>query len=80
MFYNIDPCCVSVTAASSQEEREGRTFLHFKLSFQKDTESQSGKVEKVHLDLTPQEFFKVLHEMERAKNNLEALIGSSATN
>ena len=69
-----------MTAASSQEDREGRTFLHFKLSFQKESEGTSGKVEKVHLDMTPQEFFKVLHEMERAKNNLEALIGSSATN
>ena len=35
--------------------------------------------EVVHLDLTPKEFYKVLHEMERAKNNLEALVGSSSS-
>jgi hypothetical protein len=39
-----------VTAASSEEDKEGRTFLHFKLAFEKASkEGQGKKVEKVHL-------------------------------
>jgi len=71
---NNDFFLVLVTAASSSDESSGRTFLHFKMLMEKS----SGKSETLHLELTPKDFYKLLHEMERAKNNLEVLIGSSA--
>ena len=66
---------ITVTAASSNEDSSGgRTFLHFKMLMQ----NNSGKTETVHLELAPVDFYRVLHEMERAKNNLEVLVGSSS--
>jgi hypothetical protein len=42
-------------------------------------QNNSGKPETVHLELAPSDFYRLLHEMERAKNNLEILVGSSST-
>jgi hypothetical protein len=64
-----------VTAASSNDESTGRTFVHFKILTEN---GKTGKNETIHLDLSPKDFYKLLHEMERAKNNLEVLIGSSS--
>ena len=62
---------IGVTAASSDEDTTGKTYVHFKL-----VNGEEGD-ESLHLELTPSDFYRLLHEMERAKANLQALAKTS---
>ena len=62
-------------AASSQhggdDVAKGRTSIHLSLDL-------SEKKEKIHLDLSPDEFYKLSLELEKAKYQLEALFKGSS--
>lgn len=55
-----------VTAASSEMDRVGTTFLQLKLVI-----SKGSSLENVWMELTLPQFYAFLHEMERAKASLE---------
>ena len=63
----------SVTAASSNDEGVGKTKLNFKYVMENEGEKQN-----VIMQLTPKEFYKLLHELDRAKGNLQSLTAGSA--
>ena len=52
----------------------GKLWLHFKL--------ETNKNKPVHFEVNPQDFYKLLQEMERAKGHLESLssIASNVNN
>jgi len=58
---------VGVTAASSDSETVGSAFVRLKL----DLEETKDKL--VTLDLSPKEFFSLLHELESAKFCLQSV-------
>ncbi|XP_074645485.1 COMM domain-containing protein 7-like [Tubulanus polymorphus] len=55
-----------VTAASSEIQKVGNTFIQLKLVINK-----GNKMENVHMELSLPQFYSFLHEMERAKTSLE---------
>jgi hypothetical protein len=57
-----------VTAASSDEKKVGTTFLQVKFTLDRGTET-----EDVFMELTLQQFYQFLHEMEKAKTSLEIM-------
>ncbi|XP_013786500.1 COMM domain-containing protein 7-like [Limulus polyphemus] len=59
-----------VTAASSEINQVGNTFLQMKLVIDKG----NGQVENKFLELSLAQFYSFLHEMERAKTSLEFLV------
>ena len=59
-----------VTTSSSKEDLRGRTSVHLSLDL-----SQTGKL---NLDLSPQDFYKLCLEMEKAKLQLEMLLKTSS--
>ena len=63
-----------VTAASSNDDGVGKTKLNFKYVMESD-----GKKQNVIMQLSPQEFYKLLHELDRAKGNLQSLTGGSTS-
>jgi len=65
---------IAVTAASSNDDGVGKTKLNFKYVMENEGEKQN-----VIMQLTPKEFYKLLHELDRAKGNLQSLTGGSAT-
>ena len=65
-------CLIIVTAASSNDDGIGKTKLNFKYTMERD-----GKRHGVIMQLSPQEFYKLLHEMDRVKGNLQSLTGGS---
>ena len=65
---------ILVTAASSNDDGVGKTKLNFKYVMENEGEKQN-----VIMQLTPKEFYKLLHELDRAKGNLQSLTGGSAT-
>lgn len=54
-----------VTASSSSVGMPGQAFVHLKLSF--------DKKDPVHLSLCAEDFYKMMAEMERVKNNIQIL-------
>lgn len=56
-----------VTAASSELNTVGNTFIQIKLVVNKG----GNKIENVYMELSLPEFYSFLHEMERAKASLE---------
>jgi len=40
---------------------------------------KNGQQEAVHMELSPKEFYELLHEMEKAKTNLQSLTGGRWT-
>ncbi|PIK41682.1 putative COMM domain-containing protein 7 isoform X3 [Apostichopus japonicus] len=56
-----------VTAASSELNTVGNTFIQMKLVVNKG----GNKTENVYMELSLPEFYSFLHEMERAKSSLE---------
>jgi hypothetical protein len=60
--------CFAVTAASSDEKKVGTTFLQVKFTLDRGTET-----EDVFMELTLQQFYQFLHEMEKAKTSLEIM-------
>ena len=63
---------ISVTAASSKDDGIGKTKLNFKYVMER-----GGKTQNVIMQLSPLEFYKLLHEMNRVKDNLQTLTGGS---
>ncbi|GAB6033497.1 COMM domain-containing protein 7 [Chamberlinius hualienensis] len=55
-----------VTAASSECNKIGSTFLQLKLVINK-----GDRLENVHMELTLPQFYAFMHEMERAKASME---------
>jgi len=56
-----------ITAASSEVGKIGSAHLHLKLVLDKG----NSTTEEVYMELTLQQFYQFLHEMQRAKSNLE---------
>lgn len=65
-------CFFIVTAASSNDDGVGKTKLNFKYTMERD-----GQRHGLIMQLSPQEFYKLLHEMDRVKGNLQSLTGGS---
>jgi len=63
---------IAVTAASSNDDGVGKTKLNFKYAME-----CGGEKQNVIMQLSPQEFYKLLHEMDRVKGNLQSLTGGS---
>eukprot|EP00794_Sanderia_malayensis_P017465 gene17465-19212_t len=58
-----------VTAASSEMKKVGNSFLQLKLVVSKGSDS----MEEIFMEMSLQQFYTFLHEMERAKANLDLL-------
>ena len=59
--------CTAVTTSSSQGDvGKGRTLVHLSLDL--------SKKEKLDLDLSPDDFYKLCLELEKAKYQLEVLV------
>ncbi|PSN46700.1 COMM domain-containing protein 7 [Blattella germanica] len=58
---------LGVTAASSKERQAGTTYLHFKLLL----DIGDGKFKSVYMEMSLAQFYGFLHELEKAKNNLD---------
>nr|CAD7576382.1 unnamed protein product [Timema californicum] len=56
-----------VTAASSEDNQLGTTYLHIKFM----VESGDGKVENVFMEMTLAQFYDFLHQLEKAKEMAE---------
>ena len=63
-----------MTAASSNDDGVGKTKLNFKYVME-----SGGEKQNVIMQLNPQEFYKLLHELDRAKGNLQSLTGGSSS-
>ncbi|KAK0172188.1 hypothetical protein PV328_005536 [Microctonus aethiopoides] len=57
-----------VTAASSECDRVGKTFLQLRLLL-----DDGGKTTDVFTEMTLSQFYKFLHDLEKAKNSLDIL-------
>ncbi|KAF4520875.1 hypothetical protein B566_EDAN007056 [Ephemera danica] len=57
-----------VTAASSEASQIGLTYLHLKLVLR---DPNSSKLTTVCLEMTLPQFYLFLHELEKAKANLD---------
>ncbi|XP_022302124.1 COMM domain-containing protein 7-like [Crassostrea virginica] len=57
-----------VTAASSEVDKVGNTFLQVKLAI-----NTGNGIKNTHMELTLPQFYSFLHEMEKAKASLEYL-------
>ncbi|XP_073968017.1 COMM domain-containing protein 7 [Bombus fervidus] len=58
-----------VTAASNESDNMGKSFLHLKLKLE-----ENGKTRNVFVEMTIGEFYKFLHDLEKAKCNLDLLL------
>ncbi|CAD1477587.1 unnamed protein product, partial [Heterotrigona itama] len=57
------------TAASNESDNMGKSFLHLKLNLE-----ENGKTRNVFVEMTISEFYKFLHDLEKAKCNLDLLL------
>ncbi|XP_078032554.1 COMM domain-containing protein 7 [Augochlora pura] len=58
-----------VTAASNESDNIGKSFLQLKLDLEED-----GKGNTVFVEMTISEFYKFLHDLEKAKTDLDLLL------
>jgi len=58
-----------VTAASSDSDSIAKSFLQLKLRLDND-----GKIKNVFTEMTIAQFYKFLHDLEKAKCNLDLLL------
>ncbi|XP_076284662.1 COMM domain-containing protein 7 [Lasioglossum baleicum] len=58
-----------VTAASNESDNIGKSFLQLKLDLEED-----GKPNTVFVEMTISEFYKFLHDLEKAKSDLDLLL------
>ena len=58
-----------VTASSSEMNKVGNSFLQLKLVVSKDSDS----TEDIFMEMSLSQFYTFLHEMEKAKANLDLL-------
>eukprot|EP00731_Ephydatia_muelleri_P002388 Em0001g2388a len=63
---NYSQTQVPVTAADSDMKKVGNNFLQLKLVLNK-----GGKTEDVFMELTLNQFYSFLHEMEKVKSSLD---------
>lgn len=57
-----------VTAANSESDNVGKSFLQLNLQLDVD-----GKPQHIFAEMTIAQFYKFLHDLEKTKNNLELL-------
>jgi len=60
---------ILVTAASNESDNVAKSFLQLKLCLEND-----GKVKNVFTEMTIGQFYKFLHDLEKAKCNLDLLL------
>ncbi|XP_076169017.1 COMM domain-containing protein 7 [Ptiloglossa arizonensis] len=60
---------VGVTAASNESDSVGKSFLQLKLELEED-----AKTKNVFIEMTISQFYRFLHDLEKAKSNLDLLI------
>ncbi|CAL7950518.1 unnamed protein product [Xylocopa violacea] len=58
-----------VTAASNESDNMGKSFLQLRLNVE-----ENGKIKNVFVEMTISEFYKFLHDLEKAKCNLDLLL------
>lgn len=58
-----------VTAASSDSDNVAKSFLQLKLCLDND-----GKIKNVFTEMTIGQFYKFLHDLQKAKCNLDLLL------
>ncbi|KOC66404.1 COMM domain-containing protein 7 [Habropoda laboriosa] len=58
-----------VTAASSESNNVGKSFVQLKLNLE-----ECGKTKNVFVEMTISEFYQFLHDLEKAKCNLDLLV------
>ncbi|XP_066582822.1 COMM domain-containing protein 7-like [Prorops nasuta] len=58
-----------ITAASNESDNVGKSFLQLKINYNKN-----DKIETTFLEMTIGEFYKFIHQLEHAKNNLDILV------
>ncbi|XP_024879384.1 COMM domain-containing protein 7-like [Temnothorax curvispinosus] len=58
-----------VTAASNDSNNVAKSFLQLKLCLDDD-----GKIKNVFIEMTIGQFYKFLHDLEKAKCNLDLLL------
>ncbi|EFN78263.1 COMM domain-containing protein 7 [Harpegnathos saltator] len=58
-----------VTAASNDSDNVAKSFLQLKLSL-----DNGGKINNVFIEMTIGQFYKFLHDLEKAKCNLDLLL------
>ncbi|XP_029036149.1 COMM domain-containing protein 7-like [Osmia bicornis bicornis] len=58
-----------VTAASNESDNVGKSFFQLKLWLEEDS-----KINNVFLEMTISEFYKFLHDLEKANCNLDLLL------
>lgn len=60
---------ITVTAASNESDNVGKSFFQLKLWLEEDS-----KINTVFLEMTISEFYKFLHDLEKANRNLDLLL------
>lgn len=55
-----------MTAASSDKNEEGNTFLQMKITY-----TYGGELQNLHLEMGLNQFYTFLHELEKGKSLLE---------
>lgn len=58
-----------MTAASSDSDNVARSFVQLKLNLDND-----GKIKDVFIEMSIGQFYKFLHDLEKAKCNLNLLL------
>jgi len=66
---NVYFSIILVTAASNESDNVAKSFLQLKLCLEND-----GKVKNVFTEMTIGQFYKFLHDLEKAKCNLDLLL------
>ncbi|XP_043285542.1 COMM domain-containing protein 7-like [Venturia canescens] len=58
-----------VTAASSESDKVGKTFLQLRFLL-----DEGGETKSVFTEMSLSQFYKFLHSLEKAKNSLDLLV------
>nr|XP_012142894.1 PREDICTED: COMM domain-containing protein 7-like isoform X1 [Megachile rotundata] len=60
---------IAVTAASNESDNVGKSFFQLKLCME-----ENSKINNIFIEMTISEFYKFLHDLEKANNNLDLLL------
>lgn len=66
---DVNKATFSVTSASSESDTVGKTFLQLRLLL-----DEGGKTTSVFTEMTLGQFYKFLHNLEKAKKSLDLLV------
>lgn len=58
-----------VTAASNESDNVGKSFFQLKLCLE-----ENNKINNIFIEMTISEFYKFLHDLEKANSNLDLLL------